>query len=537
MPHRLSIGTVALALLFAPARFAQAQSQSPPTAAPRDGSHDFDFELGTWHTHLKRLTAPLSGSNAWVEYDGTSKVTPIWDGRANMVELDATGPAGHIVALNLRLYSSAAHQWSLNFASVRGGTLGAPTIGEFRNGIGEFYDTEDFNGRSVLVRFIITPISADEIKFEQSFSPDGGKTWELNWLATDTRIKSTAAYSSSQRDTSPPVVAGRADSVSPGASVSSSLATPSPPGISPPPQNPPSPSPSSRQQLGDAWWTGPMLANSAATLPHGHFLAEPYVYDVIGIDARGGNSNGFGSRSYLEYGLFDRLTIGAIPVFGFNEVNSGINSSHVAMGDQTVLAQFGLTKFHEGLRTPTTAIMFQETFPTGKYDNLGNTPTNGLGSGSYTSQIAFNSQTYFWARTGRILRMRLNFAESISTSATVRGVSVYGTSENFRGHAKPGLNSYLDWAWEYSLTRKWVLAIDTTYSYTSATIVTGANVTRHGSTPTRTSSGWSDAVGFAPALEYNWSPTIGILLGTRIIALGHNTSSTVTPAIAINYVR
>jgi hypothetical protein len=181
--------------------------------------------------------------------------------------------------------------------------------------------------------------------------------------------------------------------------------------------------------------------------------------------------------------------------------------------------------------------MFQETFPTGRYDNLGNTPTNGLGAGSYTSQIAFNTQTYFRTRTGRILRMRLNLAESISTTATVRGVSVYGTSENFRGRAKPGLNSYLDWAWEYSLTRKWVLALDATYSYTTSTLITGTNVTRHGSSPTRLSSGWSDAVGFAPALEYSWRPTLGILLGTRIIALGHNSSSTVTPAIAINYVR
>jgi hypothetical protein len=507
MPHRLSIATLAAALSLAPSLFAQApaQAQTPVAPAPRDGSHDFDFSLGTWHTHLKRLTAPLSGSTTWAEYDGVTKVTPIWDARANMVELDVTGPAGHITALNLRLYNPTSHQWSLNFASVRGGTIGTPTIGEFKNGVGEFYDTEDFNGRSVLVRFVITPVSADEIKFEQSFSTDGGKTWELNWLATDTRTKSAAV-------------------------------TPASPPPPPPSTSPPAPA-STREQRGDAWWTGPMLANSAATLPRGHMLAEPYVYDVIGIDAHGGNSNGFGSRSYLEYGLTDRLTVGAIPVFGFNEVNSGLNSSHVAMGDQTVLAQFGLTKFREGSRTPTTAVMFQETFPTGKYDNLGSTPTNGLGAGSYTSQIAFNTQTYFWARTGRILRMRLNLAESFSTTATVRGVSVYGTSENFRGGAKPGLNSYLDWAWEYSLTRKWVVAIDTTYSYTTSTLITGANATRHGTFPQRLSSGWSDSVGFAPALEYSWKPTIGILLGTRILALGHNNSSTVSPAIAINYVR
>src|ERR1700691_984572 len=159
--------TVCLALvtLQMPAIAQSAQSQSPVPTAPRDGSHEFDFEFGLWKTHLRRLTQPLSGSDKWVEYDGTTKVTPVWGGRANLIELDADGPAGHITALNLRLYNPAAHQWSLNFASVRSGTIGVPTVGEFKNGVGEFYDQEDFDGRSIFVRLIITPINADEIKF------------------------------------------------------------------------------------------------------------------------------------------------------------------------------------------------------------------------------------------------------------------------------------------------------------------------------------------------------------------------------------
>lgn len=187
------LATAALSFVLVAFTPSSAAPQAPAQAVPRDGSHDFDFEFGSWHTHLKRLTAPLSGSTTWAQYDGTTKVTPIWDGRADLVELDVTGPAGHVVALNLRLYNPSSHQWSLNFASVRGGTMGTPSIGEFKSGVGEFYDTEDFNGRSVLVRFVITPISADEIKFEQSFSTDGGKTWEPNWLATDTRTTSPAS--------------------------------------------------------------------------------------------------------------------------------------------------------------------------------------------------------------------------------------------------------------------------------------------------------------------------------------------------------
>jgi hypothetical protein len=157
--------------------------------AARDGQHDFDFEIGTWKTHLKRLLHPLSGSTQWVEYEGTTMVRKVWNGRANMVELEADGPAGHFEGLNLRLYNPQAHQWSLNFASSSGGTLTQPTIGEFKNGRGEFFDQETLNGRSIFVRFVISDITPNSCRFEQAFSEDGGKTWEVNWIATDTRVK------------------------------------------------------------------------------------------------------------------------------------------------------------------------------------------------------------------------------------------------------------------------------------------------------------------------------------------------------------
>jgi hypothetical protein len=158
------------------------------TSTHRDGQHDFDFEMGTWKTHLKRLVHPLTGSTTWVEYDGTSVVSKVWNGRANLVELVADGPAGHFQGLNLRLYNPESHQWSLNFANSNGGFLSQPTIGEFKNGRGEFYDQEPLNGRAILVRFIISDITPNSCRFEQSFSEDGGKTWEVNWIATDTRV-------------------------------------------------------------------------------------------------------------------------------------------------------------------------------------------------------------------------------------------------------------------------------------------------------------------------------------------------------------
>jgi len=155
----------------------------------RDGQHDFDFHIGTWKTHLKRLQHPLTGSTSWVEYDGVTTVRKVWNGRANLVELVADGPAGHFEGLSLRLYDPEAHQWSLNFANIKSGELTAPSIGEFKNGRGEFYNTDTLDGRAILVRFIISDISQNSIHFEQSFSADGGKTWEVNWIATDTRVK------------------------------------------------------------------------------------------------------------------------------------------------------------------------------------------------------------------------------------------------------------------------------------------------------------------------------------------------------------
>lgn len=155
----------------------------------RDGARDFDFELGTWATHIRRLQHPLTGSSTWVEYRGTSVVRPLLGGNANIVELKVEGPAGRIEGLSLRLYNPRSHQWSLTYASTASGTLGVPTVGEFRNGRGEFYDQEEVGGRMVLVRYVWSDITATSCRFEQAFSDDGGKTWEVNWIATDTRIK------------------------------------------------------------------------------------------------------------------------------------------------------------------------------------------------------------------------------------------------------------------------------------------------------------------------------------------------------------
>jgi hypothetical protein len=261
-------------------------------------------------------------------------------------------------------------------------------------------------------------------------------------------------------------------------------------------QLPAAPSATSRQSMQDAWWTGPLLANSANTLPRGHFLVEPYVYDVIGP-----HIHAFGSRAYIEYGLIDRLTVGMIPIVGYNKVGNGPSSSGIQVGDVT-----------------------------GKYDQLGTRPSDGLGTGSYATTLALNSQTYFWLLNGRILRMRFNVAETIPSGVDVKDVSVYGTTTGFRGHAEPGRYLLIDAAWEYSVTRQWVLALDGIYQHNGNTIVRG---TQSGS-GVQTDSGSSWAYGFAPAVEYNLSPKVGVILGVRVIVPGRNASFTVASVMAVN---
>jgi hypothetical protein len=161
-------------------------------ASVRDGQHDFDFALGNWKFHLKKLDHPLTGSNTWVELDGHSSCRKIWDGKANMdeVEVYSADRKTHIKGLTLRLYNPESHQWSLYWANAAKGALSLPAVvGEFKNGRGEFYDQEDYNGRMILVRYAWSDITPTSAHFEQSFSTDGGKTWETNWITDQTREK------------------------------------------------------------------------------------------------------------------------------------------------------------------------------------------------------------------------------------------------------------------------------------------------------------------------------------------------------------
>jgi hypothetical protein len=270
-----------------------------------------------------------------------------------------------------------------------------------------------------------------------------------------------------------------------------------------------------------ARWTGPLLASNAETLPKGHVYTEPYFFDGIS-----GGEHHPGTSGFYQYGLRDNWTVGVQPFFSLGTQRY---NREMAVGDFKLLSQVRLSHFTPDHRVPSVAIVTNLVLPTGKDDHLA-ALKQGHGSGSFAPEIGINVQQYFLLGNGRLLRARLNVLRQFPLQHDVSGRSVYGTGPDFRGHARPGSKTTLIAGAEYSLTREWVLAFDVEADAWGRTKVVG----RDGDGPVmRSTSPKSWNVGFAPAVEYNWSERAGAIFGVWIIPKGHNTAASVTPAIAI----
>jgi hypothetical protein len=196
-PVRIGLA-VAAAILLAPPALVSAQTAeapakagSPERAAQRDGQHDFDWIFGTWKATLRRLVRPLTGSTTWVAFDGMQISKRVWDGRASLDEFTVNSPATNtsIEGVALRLYNPQTQEWRIYWANAKRGIVDPPVIGRFTNGRGEFYGQDELDGRAILVRYVWSDITPTSAHFEQSFSADGGKTWEPNWISDVTRVK------------------------------------------------------------------------------------------------------------------------------------------------------------------------------------------------------------------------------------------------------------------------------------------------------------------------------------------------------------
>ena len=276
-----------------------------------------------------------------------------------------------------------------------------------------------------------------------------------------------------------------------------------------------------RAAMKSARWTGPLLASNAETLPRGHVYTEPYFFDGIS-----GGDHHPGSSGFYQYGLRDNWTVGMQPFFsvGTERFNRG-----AAIGDFKLLSQVRLSHFTPDHQVPSVALVTNLIVPTGKHDRLG-TLKNGHGSGAFAPEVGINVQRYFLLKNGRLLRARINVLHDFPLRTKVAGRSVYGTDNGFRGHARPGAKTSLILGAEYSVSKEWVLALDIERDQWGKTKVKGRNAS---GAPIDQTSPKSWNVGFAPAVEYNWSDRAGAIVGVWIVPKGHNTRSSVTPAIAI----
>ena len=165
-----------------------AEKTTSGDATQPNGQHDFDPLLGSWKFELRRRMHPMTGSNTWVDLSGTGACYKIWDGRAQLDTVELDGSTGHIEGLTLRLYDPAAHVWRLDWANSRIGILDPPQVGKFTDGHGDFYAQDTINGKTLLIRYDWTKLTSSAPHFEQSFSDDGGKTWEANFISDQTRV-------------------------------------------------------------------------------------------------------------------------------------------------------------------------------------------------------------------------------------------------------------------------------------------------------------------------------------------------------------
>lgn len=306
--------------------------------------------------------------------------------------------------------------------------------------------------------------------------------------------------------------------------------------------------PDTEQPMGDALFTGPLVAPNPTALPKGHWNFEPYLLDAIAYGSYDNdrnhtntdNTHAFRSVTLIEYGLTDRLSMALLPQFGYNVNEHGPDNNGLQLGDITLRGHYMLTEFNKGSWVPTTAIALSQTLPSGKYDGLGDNPANGIGSGIWTTKLGLWLQDYFWMPNGRILRGRLALSYAIPNNhASVTGVSVYGTPQGFNGSVETGNTFTADMAFEYSMTKHWVPVFEVVYSHTdggrvAGTVASQATGGKLLNTTVATDSRSSESLELAPAIEYLWNQHYGLIVGAEVTVAGRNTASVVTPQAALN---
>jgi len=288
------------------------------------------------------------------------------------------------------------------------------------------------------------------------------------------------------------------------------------------------------------WLTGPLLAPSGNVVPLGSINIEPYLYctyytGVYGLDWKTTSRPVFSSYALnipIQFGIAPRVDFTISPTVFMNRTQG----KH-AWGFGDIILASGIQLVKEGERNPSVKLALQELFPSGKYDHLNPELlfTDGTGGGSYVSTIGLVIGKFLVVKKNHDVNIRFTAAYSVPSSVFLKGLNFYGGAPNTRGRYYPCQLATMDLGLEYSITRNWALALDVLYNYATRTKFVGKHgeglVSPVGGILTEVSSQFS----LAPAMEYNWSQSLGLIAGAWFTIAGRNVNIFRSAVIAINY--
>jgi hypothetical protein len=285
------------------------------------------------------------------------------------------------------------------------------------------------------------------------------------------------------------------------------------------------------------WFTGTLETPSPALSKAGLVAVEPYViyqqntgsYDTKGIHQAVSNDiRQTDSENLFKYGITNRLTFQALPTFAhvWND-----NASVTGVNDLPVELQYRFNDKNNETGFPSVTASIGMSLPIGKYQRL-NVGLDGLGSGAYTLTEQVLLQSLFETPHHHPVRVRLygSVLEPVANVA-LHGMSVYGTSQGFVGHASPGMAGNFGFGGGYCLTQRWVIAFDIVQKFAHGSRIEGADALGNS---VNTKQFGSARTGIAPAVEYNFSSHVGLIGGVELSVLGRNMSSYVAPQIALS---
>lgn len=268
---------------------------------------------------------------------------------------------------------------------------------------------------------------------------------------------------------------------------------------------------------GEPWFTGSLNSTGATALPAGHFLAEPYLIDVM---APADHIHTAESLNLLLYGVSDDLTVGLIPRFAYRE--------RAQLGDITARVQYRFTPYDPETGFPSLALVLNQTFPTGRHDNLDAKDADGSGGGAYVTSLGLLSDEYFTLPGDHLVRARFDVAYGLSSQTGVENRSVYGTGTGFSGRAAPGSQFASTLAFEVSVTQRWAVVADLDYDRAGHGSVWGSGL--HWDT------GSSQSADIVPSIEYNFTEDTGLIVGVQLPLWQRNGPQIVIPMAALNCV-